>query len=153
MAARSLLSQCCKDAKSGKKTRMKFVPALLLLAATACAQQPSEPAESGPATTFAAEQPAPPPPVPAPSDAQIAPGKWNVERVRCADLLGASDDDRAAAAMFYYGYLAAKAGIHVIDVSQVDGNVSKVMSECAASPNLTVPQAFRQALRRRAPAG
>ncbi len=89
---------------------------------------------------------------PAPSDAQIAPGKWNVERARCSDLLGASDEDRAAAAMFYYGYLAAKAGIHVIDVSQVDGNVSKVMSECAASPNLTVPQAFRQALGRRAAA-
>lgn len=155
MTARSLLSQRCRDAQRGRKTRTKFVPALLLLAATACAQQPSQPAESGPATTFAAAQPAPPPPAPAPapSDAQIAPGKWNVERVRCADLLGASDEDRAAAAMFYYGYLAAKAGIHVIDVSQIDGNVSKVMSECAASPNLTVPQAFRQALRRRAPAG
>jgi hypothetical protein len=53
--------------------------------------------------------------------------------------------------MFYYGYLAAKAGIHVIDVGQIDGNVSKVMSECAASPGLTVPQAFRQALRSRSP--
>jgi HdeA/HdeB family len=66
--------------------------------------------------------------------------------VRCSDLLGAADDDRAAAAMFYYGYLAAKAGIHVIDVSQIDGNVHKVMDRCAAAPNITVPQAFRQAL-------
>jgi HdeA/HdeB family len=68
--------------------------------------------------------------------------------VRCSDLLGAADDDRAAAAMFYYGYLAAKAGIHVIDVSQIDGNVKKVMDRCAAAPNITVPQAFRQALGR-----
>jgi hypothetical protein len=70
--------------------------------------------------------------------------------VRCSDLLGADDDDRAAAAMFYYGYLAAKAGIRVIDVSQIDGNVRKVvMDRCAAAPNETVPQAFRQALGRR----
>ena len=84
----------------------------------------------------------------APSEAQIAPGRWDVDRVRCSDLLGASDDDRAAAAMFYYGYLAAKAGIHVVDVSQIDGNVHKVMDQCAAAPNMTVPQAFRQALGR-----
>ncbi|HZC95462.1 MAG TPA: HdeA/HdeB family chaperone [Bradyrhizobium sp.] len=100
--------------------------------------------------------PAAPPPEAAPptaprvtSEAQIAPKRWEVERVRCSDLLGASDDDRAAAAMFYYGYLAAKAGIHVIDVSKIDGNVRKVMDRCAAAPNETVPQAFRQALGRR----
>ncbi len=69
--------------------------------------------------------------------------------MRCSDLLGAADDDRAAAAMFYYGYLAAKAGIHVIDVSKIDTNVKKVMDRCAAAPNITVPLAFRQALGRR----
>ena len=68
------------------------------------------------------------------SDAQIAPGRWNVARVRCSDPLGASAEDRAAAAMFCYGYLAVKAGIHIIDVSQIDGNVSRVMGQCAASP-------------------
>jgi hypothetical protein len=73
--------------------------------------------------------------------------------VRCSDLLGAADDDRAAAAMFYYGYLAAKASIHVIDVGKIDENVGKVMKQCAATPNLTVPQAFRQALRPRRSAG
>jgi len=51
--------------------------------------------------------------------------------------------------MFYYGYLAAKAGIRVIDVNRIDGNVRKVMDRCAAAPNITVPQAFRQALGRR----
>jgi HdeA/HdeB family protein len=132
--------------------KAKFAPALLLLAAANCAQQPPQPAPSGPVTTTLAAEPAPPAATaaaPAPSDAQIAPGRWNVERVRCSDLLRASDEDRAAAAMFYYGYLAAKAGIHIIDVGQIDGNVGKMMSQCAASPNLAVPQAFRQALRSR----
>jgi len=107
------------------------------------------------ATARSTEQAAPPPeaaPPPAPrvtSEAQISTGRWDVERVRCSDLLGAADDDREAAAMFYYGYLAAKAGIRVIDVSQMDGNVRKVMDRCAAAPNITVPQAFRQALVRR----
>jgi hypothetical protein len=97
--------------------------------------------------------PEPPPSKPPPSEAQIAPGIWEVEHVRCSDLLGAADDDRAAAAMFYYGYLAAKAGIHVINVDQIDGNVGKVMRRCAATPDITVPQAFREALRPRHSSG
>ena len=108
----------------------------------ACAQPPA------PSSQQAATPPeaAPPPPPRVTSEAQIAPGRWVVDQVRCSDLLGATDDDREAAAMFYYGYLAAKAGIHVIDVNQIDGNVRKVMDRCAAAPNITVPQAFRQAL-------
>ena len=82
-------------------------------------------------------------------EAQIAPGRWVVDQVRCSDLLGAAAEDREAAAMFYYGYLAAKAGIRVIDVNQIDGNVRKVMDRYAAEQNITVPQAFRQALGRR----
>ena len=119
---------------------------LAAFALPSAAQQQSAPSP-GPA--------APPPEAAAPtaprvtSEAQIAPKRWEVERVRCSDLLGASDDDRAAAAMFYYGYLAAKARIHVIDVSRIDDNVKKVMDRCAAAPNITVPQAFSQALSRR----
>ena len=41
------------------------------------------------------------------------------------------------AAMFYYGYLAAKAGIHVIDVGKIDENVGKVMKQCQAAPDIT----------------
>jgi hypothetical protein len=84
----------------------------------------------------------------APSDAQIVPGKWTVGRVRCSDLLAASDDDRASAAMFYYGYLVAKANIHVIDVTKISDNISKVLAQCSAKPSMTVPEAFRQALAR-----
>ena len=83
-----------------------------------------------------------------PSDAQVAPKKWDVERVRCSDLLHASDDDRASAVMFYYGYLAAKTNIRVIDVSKIEGNIDKVMKQCEAAPTMTVPTAFRYALKR-----
>ena len=116
---------------------------------TACAQPPATQQAAAPPAPAAPPPEAAPAPQPATSEAQVAPGRWDVERVRCSDLLGAADDDRAAAAMFYYGYLAAKAGIHVIDVSQIDGNVKKVMDRCATAPNITVPQAFRQALGRR----
>jgi HdeA/HdeB family len=106
---------------------------LLVLGVAACAEQP----------------PSAPPAVaaPAPPEAATVPGEWDVEQVRCSDLLEASDADRASAAMFYYGYLAAKAGIHVIDVSRIDGNIAKVMQQCEAAPNLTMPQAFAEALR------
>ncbi len=122
-----------------------LIPALLVLALAACAQQPPPQTQTSAAPLPAAAPPAPNPP-PVPAEAQIAPGRWDVDRVRCSDLLGAADDDRAAAAMFYYGYLAAKAGIHVINVDKIDENVGKVMKQCAATPTLTVPQAFRQAL-------
>jgi len=123
---------------------------LLTCCLAACAQPPAPQRQAAPPPSPVAPPPevAPPPAPQATSEAQIAPGRWDVDRARCSDLLGAADDDRAAAAMFYYGYLAAKAGIHVIDVSQIDGNVKKVMDRCAAAPNITVPQAFRQALGR-----
>src|SRR5271167_4208299 len=128
--------------------RKQLSAAAAALCLAACAAQPPPPAAA----------PAPPAPMaaappPVASDARVAPHRWNVERVRCSDLLGASDEDRAAAAMFYYGYLAAKAGIHIIDVGNIDENVGKVMKQCAATPNITVPQAFREALRPRRSAG
>ena len=81
------------------------------------------------------------------SEARVGSTKWDVERVRCSDLLAASDDDRASAAMFYFGYLAAKKNIQVIDVSKIEDNISKVMKQCSATPGETVPQAFVEALR------
>jgi hypothetical protein len=113
--------------------KTRFALLLLAVGATACAATP-------PSQTAAPAAP------PAPSAAQVAPGHWDVEQVRCSDLLEASDADRASAAMFYYGYLAAKDGIHIIDVSRIDGNIAKVMQQCEAAPNLTVPEAFQQAL-------
>ena len=131
--------------KRGPRHDTRFVPVLLALWLTSCAPQAQQPLQTTAAPPPAAV-PAAPPSTPAPSEAQIAPGLWEVERVRCSDLLGAADDDRAAAAMFYYGYLAAKVAIHVIDVGKIDEHVGKVMRQCAATPNITVPQAFREAL-------
>jgi len=125
----------------------KDLAIVLLACCLACAQPSAAQQQSAPPAAPAAPPETSPPRVT--SDAQVAPRRWDVERARCSDLLGATDDDRAAAAMFYYGYLAAKAGIHVIDVSQIDGNIKKVMDRCAAAPNETVPQAFRLALGRR----
>jgi hypothetical protein len=132
----------------GKGTMIRKILRTVLLTCclAACAQPPAPQQQAVPPAP--APEVAPPPAPRVTSEAQIAPGRWDVERVRCSDLLGAADDDRAAAVMFYYGYLAARAGIRVIDVNQIDGNVRKVMDRCAAAPNITVPQAFRQALGR-----
>jgi hypothetical protein len=118
------------------KIRLAAILATVCLAA--CAEQ--APAPPPPPVPVAATSP------PAPSPAPVAPQRWDIERVRCSDLLEASDEDRASAAMFYYGYLAAKAGLHIIDVGRIEGNIAKVMRLCEAKPKLTVPQAFRQAL-------
>ena len=131
--------------------RKDLVAVLLACCLAAFALPSAAQQQSAPSTAPTAPPPEAAPPT-APrvtSEAQIAPKRWEVERVRCSDLLGASDDDRAAAAMFYFGYLAAKAGIHVVDVSKIDVNIKKVMERCAATPNETVTQAFRQALGRR----
>ena len=128
----------------------KDLAIVLLACCLVCAQPSAAQQQSAPPPAPTAPPPeATPNPPRVTSDAQVAPKRWDVERARCSDLLGATDDDRAAAAMFYYGYLAAKAPIHVIDVSRIDDNVKKVMDRCAAAPNETVPQAFSQALGRR----
>ena len=125
------------------------VAVLLVCCLGACTQPSAPPPQLAATPPIPPPEVAPPPPKRVSSEAQIAPGLWVAGQVRCSDLLGAADDDREAAAMFYYGYLAAKAPIHVIDVSRIDDNVKKVMDRCAAAPNETVPQAFSQALGRR----
>jgi len=128
----------------------KLLAALAGLLVATCSQQSSPPApmaSAPPALAAPPAQTAAVAPAPATSAAQVAPGRWDVARVRCSDVLGASDDDRAASMMFYYGYLAAKANIHVLDVTKIEGNVHKVMDQCAATPAMTVPTAFRTALR------
>jgi hypothetical protein len=123
----------------------RILPVLLLLALAACTEPPPPPVPPTPPPAAPPQATAAPPT--SPSAAQIAPHLWDVELVRCSDLLGASDADRASAAMFYYGYLAAKAGIRVINVSRISGNIARVMQQCEERPDLTVPQAFRAALR------
>jgi hypothetical protein len=124
-------------------SKKRAAAAFAILCVAAMSRQPAPLA--APATHPAAPAGAASPVSPA-ADAEVAPGKWDVERVRCSDLLGADDDDRASAAMFYFGYLAAKANIQIVDVSKISDNLGKVMKRCSATPGETVPQAFRDAL-------
>lgn len=119
---------------------MKWIAATAMLALLSLGAHAEEPATPTAPATQAPQTAA------APDDAEVAPGKWDVERVRCAGLLGATDDDRASVAMFYYGYLVAKAGINIVDVSKISDNIEKAMKQCSSTPDMTVPQAFRQAL-------
>src|SRR6201997_5362929 len=83
----------------------EIVAILVACSLAACAQPPAPQQQAAPPPVPAAPPEAAAPPTPrVTSEAQIAPGRWDVERVRCSDLLGAGDDDREAAAMFYYGY-------------------------------------------------
>jgi HdeA/HdeB family len=102
-----------------------------------------QPAAAAPGTPLAMQVAAASAP---PSDAQVAPGRWDVTRALCTDLLNASDDDRASASMFYFGYLAAKYGIRVIDVNKLSDNIHKVMVQCGHTPTMPITQAFRLAL-------
>ncbi len=72
--------------------------------------------------------------------------KWHVMTFTCDQLIGLADDDRAAAMMFYYGYLAARSNFHEIDTSRIEGNVRRVLDRCAKKRNLTVAEAFREEL-------
>ena len=107
-----------------------FAPALLL---AACGHGQKVPIAERPPP--AAQGSAPPPGT-----------KWDVTQIRCEQLLGADDDDRAAASMFYYGYLAARSGLTVIDTSKIQSNLHLVMEQCGKAPTMTVPDAFTQAL-------
>ncbi len=124
-------------------TRVAVLMVVSTLALAACEQAN---------TTPPAAQAAPAPPQPqqqavAPEAPLPAPGQnWHVLTFRCNQMIGLSDDDRAAAAMFYYGYLAARAHFVVLDASKIEGNVRRVMDRCATTPNITVVEAFRQEL-------
>ena len=121
-------------------------PAMLLalIGLAACVDQPAPQAAAPPP---APQQAAAPSSAPTPASAQAPRGSWDVATIRCSVLLGAEDDDRTAAVMFYYGYLAAQANIRVINVDNIEGNIAKVMRQCQATPDITVPDAFRRALR------
>ena len=119
---------------------MKKVLVVLIAAATAaCASQPTPTAPPARQAAATAEPPRP---------SRL----WNVERETCAELLAASDEDRTAVATFYYGHVAARANIRVIDAAQVEARVRRAMDECAASPASPIAQAFHRALVPRRPA-
>jgi hypothetical protein len=84
-----------------------------------------------------------PPAASAPSDPIAPAGHWNVAHAGCRAILSESDDDRAAIGMFYYGYLAAKLNLNVIDTSRIEGDLRHVFETCRDHPEMTIVAAFK----------
>jgi hypothetical protein len=122
-----------------KGTRMKLIRttacALALTISVSAAQTPSGTGGSSTATM--------PPPASAPSDPIAPTGRWNVAQAGCRAILRESDDDRAIIGMFYYGYLAAKLNLNVINTSRIEGDLRHVFETCGDHPNMTIVAAFK----------
>jgi hypothetical protein len=89
-----------------------------------------------------APSPAPAPPLaPVPSASPIP-----LRTLSCADLLGAAEDDRAAASMFFIGYRAALAHARDLSVAQIEAIEKTALSTCSVNPKMTAAQAFSQAV-------
>jgi hypothetical protein len=114
------------------------LPALLL---AACAQPSPPPPAAPPAPPPPAAAPPPPAPEPAASTAPIP-----IRTLGCAELLGASDDDRAAASMFFIGYQAAASGVRNLSIAQIQAIEGKALSICAAHQAMPAVRAFHTAV-------
>jgi hypothetical protein len=84
-----------------------------------------------------------PPEASPPSDPIAPAGHWNVAQAGCRAILSESDDDRAAIGMFYYGYLAAKLSLNIIDTSRIEGDLRHVFETCRDHPDMTIVAAFK----------
>jgi hypothetical protein len=119
-------------------SKLAFI-ALPVLLLAACAPPPAP----APAPPPPAPAPAPPPPAPepAPPTSPIA-----IRSLSCADLLGAEDDDRAAASMFFIGYQAALAHVRGLSIADIQAIEQKALTICAAHSNFTAVRAFHTAI-------
>jgi hypothetical protein len=114
--------------------------AVVLLTGLLCAcvpPPPPGPAQPAPAPPPAAAQPAPP--------AAEAAARWvRIRAVPCSRLLELSDEDRAAASMFYHGYEASRRGTREINVNGLGHVGALVLSYCTAYPDRPVVDAYRE---------
>ena len=109
--------------------------AMALSISLSAAQAPPTSAGSDPTTTS---------PAASTSSDPIAPaGHWNVAQAGCRAILNESDDDRAVIGMFYYGYLAAKLNLNIIDTSRIEADLRHVFETCRDRPDMTIVAAFR----------
>ncbi|HXC29793.1 MAG TPA: hypothetical protein VNV38_17685 [Stellaceae bacterium] len=122
------------------KLTLIALPALLLL--VACSSSPPPVSVPQPAAAPTAAPPPPPPaPEPAASNAPIP-----IRGLSCGELLGASDDDRAAASMFFIGYQAALAHLHNLSISEIEGIEQRALTICAKSAKTPAVRAFGDAI-------
>jgi hypothetical protein len=71
--------------------------------------------------------------------------------VPCSRFLQLSQEDRAAASMFYLGYQASRLGAGDINVSGLGSMVSLADSYCQAFPDRPAAEAFAAAYRMTGP--
>ena len=138
------------------KTAFVLLSGVLSGSLCACAQPPeaAAPAASPPPPEAAAPAAPPPPPVaaPAPAPGPVAEptpsNRWvSIRGATCERLLELSPDDRAAAALFYIGYQAARFGSRAINVGVIPNAEELADSYCAEHPDRPAVEAFRQAYR------
>jgi hypothetical protein len=105
----------------------------------ACAQpQPQPPATPAP--------PAPPPaPAAAPATQPTADRYVNIRRATCGAMLALSPDDRAAASMFYIGYVSRRFGVSTINVGLIPSIEGLALDYCGIEPNRPVADAYAEA--------
>ncbi|HTQ32698.1 MAG TPA: HdeA/HdeB family chaperone [Stellaceae bacterium] len=112
--------------------------AFVLLSGLLCACAPVQP--PGPPA---------PPPAPAPAPAPAAESTTNhyvtIQRASCDTYLQLSADDRAAASMFYIGYVSRRYGARAINVSTIPSIEGLALDYCGINPNRTVASAFAEA--------
>ena len=119
------------------KLTLIALPALLL---ASCAP-PAPPPPAAPAPPPPVAAPPPPAPEPAASTAPIP-----IRALSCAELIGAGDDDRAAASMFFIGYQASASGVHNLSIAQIQAIEGKALAICARQPALPAARAFHLAV-------
>ena len=126
------------------KTAFVLLSGVLSGSLCACAQ-PQE------AAAPAAPPPAPvaaPAPAPAPEAAPPPSNRWvTIQGATCERLLELSPDDRAAAALFYIGYQAARFRSTAINVAAIPNAEEWANRYCAEHPGRPAVEAFRQAYR------
>jgi hypothetical protein len=69
-----------------------------------------------------------------------------IRTVRCAELLSAAEDDRAAGSMFLLGYGASRLGVRTIDVDEVEELEMAALDYCAEHLDSPAVVGFLRAL-------
>jgi hypothetical protein len=121
---------------------MKGTATVVFFAGMLFACAPVPPSNAPP--PIAAAPPAASAPAPQPPD---EPRTLAVRTVSCGGVLRATEEDRAAASMFYLGYTASRLGIRTINTGEVEGLVTTALEYCAAHPDRPAVGGFLRAFR------
>ena len=114
----------------------KIVVVLLSSLLFACAQAQPPVASAPPA----------PPQAPAPAAESAQPDRIvSIRGASCGDLLRLSDEDRAAASMFYIGYQSSRLRARTVNVNAIPDVEVEAVEYCTANPDRTVAEAFANA--------